>query len=59
MAPPPHGHRRLAQLGRAGGRAGSVIQFSLSLRKGLRKQLARLADDADMTMRAFVLDAEG
>ncbi len=34
-----------------------VIQFSLSLRMGLRKQLARLADDADMTMRAFVLDA--
>ena len=34
-----------------------VIQFSLSLRKGLRKQLARLADDADMTMRAFVLEA--
>jgi len=34
-----------------------VIQFSLSLRKGLRKQLARLAEDADMTMRAFVLDA--
>jgi hypothetical protein len=34
-----------------------VIQFSLSLRKGLRKQLARLADDADLTMRAFVLDA--
>jgi hypothetical protein len=34
-----------------------VIQFSLSLRKGLRKQLARLADDAEMTMRAFVLDA--
>ena len=34
-----------------------VIQFSLSLRKGLRKQLARLADDTDMTMRAFVLDA--
>lgn len=34
-----------------------VMQFSLSLRKGLRKQLARLADDADMTMRAFVLNA--
>jgi hypothetical protein len=34
-----------------------MIQFSLSLRKSLRKQLARLADDADMTMRAFVLDA--
>ena len=37
--------------------AEEVIQFSLSLRKGLRKQLARLADNADMTMRAFVLNA--
>jgi hypothetical protein len=37
--------------------AEEVIQFSLSLRKSLRKQLARLADEADMTMRAFVLDA--
>ena len=37
--------------------AEEVIQFSLSLRKGLRKQLARLADEADMTTRAFVLDA--
>ena len=34
-----------------------VTQFSLSLRKSLRKELARLADDADMTMRAFVLSA--
>ncbi len=34
-----------------------VIQFSLSLRKSLRKELARLADEADMTMRAFVLMA--
>jgi hypothetical protein len=34
-----------------------ITQFSLSLRKELRKQLARLADDADMTMRAFVLNA--
>ena len=34
-----------------------ITQFSLSLRKGLRKQLARMADDADMTMRAFVLNA--
>lgn len=34
-----------------------VIQFSLSLRKSLRKELARLAADADMTMRAFVLNA--
>ncbi len=32
-------------------------QFSFSLRKSLRKQLARLSDDADMTMRAFVLEA--
>lgn len=34
-----------------------LIQFSLSMRKELRKQLARLASDADMTMRAFVLNA--
>jgi hypothetical protein len=34
-----------------------ISQFSLSMRKGLRKQLSRLADDADMTMRAFVLNA--
>lgn len=34
-----------------------VIQFSLSLRKSLRKALARLAAEADMTMRAFVLSA--
>lgn len=34
-----------------------ITQFSLSLRKDLRKQLGRLADDADMTMRAFVLHA--
>jgi len=34
-----------------------VIQFSLSMRRELRKQLARLASDADMTMRAYVLNA--
>ena len=34
-----------------------MIQFSLSLRKSLRKELARLAADAEMTMRAFVLNA--
>jgi hypothetical protein len=42
------------------GRVGEgepVIQFSLSLRKSLRKQLVLLASDADMTMRAFVLHA--
>ena len=33
------------------------VQFSFSLRKSLRKELARLADDADMTMRAFILSA--
>lgn len=33
------------------------VQFSFSLRKSLRKQLARLADDEDMTMRAFILNA--
>jgi hypothetical protein len=33
------------------------VQFAFSLRKSLRKQLARLADDADMTMRAFILNA--
>jgi hypothetical protein len=35
----------------------AVTQFSLSLRKSLRKQLANLAADSDMTMRAFVLEA--
>jgi hypothetical protein len=35
----------------------TAIQFSLSMRKELRKQLARLASEADMTMRAFVLHA--
>ena len=34
-----------------------VVQFSLSLRRSLHKELARLAMDADMTMRAFVLKA--
>ena len=40
-----------------GGEGEEITQFSLSMRKGLRKQLSRLADDADMTMRAFVLNA--
>ena len=39
------------------GEGEEITQFSLSLRKDLRKQLARLADEADMTMRAFVLNA--
>ena len=39
------------------GEGEEVIQFSLSLRKSLRKELAQLAAEADMTMRAFVLSA--
>jgi hypothetical protein len=42
---------------KAAPRQEETIQFSLSLRKSLRKQLASLAADADMTMRAFVLNA--
>jgi len=38
-------------------KAEPLTQFSFGLRKDLRKQLGRLADDADMTMRAFVLNA--
>lgn len=34
-----------------------LTQFSFSLRKSLRKQLTRLASDADMTMQAFILSA--
>lgn len=34
-----------------------LLQFSLSLRKSLRQELAQLAVGADMTMRAFVLMA--
>lgn len=37
--------------------AEPIVQFSFGLRKSLRKELARLAADADMTMRAFILDA--
>ena len=43
--------------GTAEGQGEEVTQFSLSLRRGLRKDLARFAADADMTMRAFVLNA--
>jgi hypothetical protein len=42
---------------KAVGAEEAVTQFSLSLRKSLRKQLASLAADTDMTMRAFVLNA--
>ena len=34
-----------------------TVQFSFGLRRSQRKQLARLASDADMTMRAFILNA--
>lgn len=33
------------------------VQFSFSLRKRLRKELKRLADDADMPVRSFILNA--
>jgi hypothetical protein len=33
------------------------VQYSFSLRQSLRKELARLAQDNDMTIRAFILDA--
>jgi len=33
------------------------VQFSFNLRKNLRKQLLRMADDEDMTMRSFILEA--
>jgi hypothetical protein len=34
-----------------------TVQFSFGLRKSQRRQLAQLAGDADMTVRAFILDA--
>ena len=34
-----------------------TVQFSFGLRKSLRKELARLAAEADMPVRAFILDA--
>lgn len=34
-----------------------IVQFSLGLRKSLRKELAELAEDQDVTMRTFVLSA--
>ncbi len=49
--------RRRRAASKPKGRGEEITQFSLSLRKDLRKQLARLADEADMTMRAFVLNA--
>ena len=33
------------------------VQFSFNLRKTLRKQLLRMADDEDMTMRSYILEA--
>ena len=39
------------------GRDEEVVQFSFGLRKSLRKELARIADDEDMTMRSFILKA--
>ncbi len=33
------------------------MQISLSLRKSLRKELVHLANEAEMTMRAFILSS--
>ena len=35
----------------------SLPQISLSLRKSLRKELVNLANEAELTMRAFILSA--
>lgn len=35
----------------------AVVQFSFSLRKSQRRDLKRLAEDNDMTTRAFILNA--
>ena len=51
MSSPPFAERRFEDHGEW--RKGR----QLTDRWRLRKQLARLADDADMTMRAFVLNA--
>ncbi|MCC5986020.1 MAG: hypothetical protein JJU42_16810 [Rhodobacteraceae bacterium] len=37
--------------------AEPIVQFSFGLRKSLRRELQHLAADADVTMRAFILDA--
>ncbi|WP_299211996.1 hypothetical protein, partial [uncultured Tateyamaria sp.] len=37
--------------------AEPIVQFSFGLRRSQRKQLARLAAEDDMTMRAFILNA--
>jgi hypothetical protein len=55
--PPPRPSAAAKLVAERAGAGEEITQFSLSMRKGLRKQLSRLADDADMTMRAFVLNA--
>lgn len=54
---PPPAAPKAAPAAKPKAQSEPVTQFSLSLRKGLRDQLAHLARDADMTMRAFVLNA--
>ena len=48
---------RLVEIAPTPAKRESLTQISLSLRQDLRKQLNRLAAEADMTMRAFVLKA--
>lgn len=57
VAPPPAPRPAPVEPRRQPALEEPAIQFSLSMRKELRKQLARLASEADMTMRAFVLNA--
>ncbi len=52
---PTQGRRSPGGKGRAGVAVEETRQFSFSLRKSLRKELARLAADTDVTMRAYVL----
>jgi len=34
-----------------------IEQYSLAMRSGMRRDIAKLAVNADMTIRAFILDA--
>ena len=55
--PTQHAQPQLAAKPQAPARDEPLVQFSFSLRKSLRKELMRLADDEDMTMRSFILNA--
>jgi hypothetical protein len=48
-APPPKPKRKKNQ--------ERIEQYSLAMRSGMRRDIAKLAVNADMTIRAFILDA--